>query len=50
MELLASKLTEKMNLSNNQGSTTIILKVGDQEFYRWLINMQNKNNLILNGG
>lgn len=50
MDVLAGKIVEKMDVGNNQGNTTIILKVGDQEFYRWLINMQRKNNLVMNGG
>lgn len=50
MDDLAEKVVEKMDIKNNQGNTTIILKVGDQEFYRWLINMKKKNSLMMNGG
>lgn len=50
MDELADKIAERVYTNDNQGNMTIILKVGDQEFYRWLINMQRKNNLIMNGG
>lgn len=49
MDRLADKLAERVS-TNKDGSTTIILQVGDQELYRWIINMQKKNQMMLNGG